>query len=263
MDDQDLTLMFKALGHPIRRDILDLLKSKPKTTSELTVHFKNVSRYAVMKHLNILEQANLLLVRREGRTRVNYINIVPLHQMLDRWSTRYQSNFASSIVSLKTKIEGSNNDMGLVHDSFQIEQEIMIEASREKVYEAMTKGINDWWSYRLCGEGSTLTFDPKVDGKFLEFNENGKAALWGTVIKINPPEEIRLSGLLGMEGAVNSAYSFKLEEKGSSTVLKLSHHAVGLMNPDWQKSHNEGWKELLGEFLKNYVEKKEKPKPQK
>ncbi|NBI30418.1 SRPBCC domain-containing protein [Chengkuizengella marina] len=263
MDDQDLTLMFKALGHPIRRDILDLLKGKPKTTSELTGYFKNVSRYAVMKHLNILEQANLLLIRREGRTRVNYINIVPLQQMLNRWSTRYQSNFASAIVSLKTKIEGSNNDMSLVHDSFQIEQEIIINANREKVYNAMTKGINDWWTYRLCGDGSILTLEPKVGGKFLEANKNGKAALWGTVIKINPPEEIRLSGLLGMEGAVNSSYSFKLEEKGSSTVLKLSHHAVGLLNPDWQHSHNEGWKELLGDFLKNYVEKNELPKSNK
>jgi hypothetical protein len=60
-------------------------------------------------------------------------------------------------------------------------------------------------------------------------------------------------GVLGMSGAVTSAYKYKLEEKDGSTVLKLSHLASGILLPKWEEEHRQGWSTLLG-ILKEYVE---------
>jgi hypothetical protein len=71
------------------------------------------------------------------------------------------------------------------------------------------------------------------------------------------PEEIKLNGSIGeLKGAFDSNYSFKLEVKGSATLLKLSHQVVGLLEPEWKENHRNGWNKLLGEHFKNFVEKK-------
>ncbi|MRX56626.1 hypothetical protein GJU41_22020 [Bacillus idriensis] len=62
-----------------------------------------------------------------------------------------------------------------------------------------------------------------------------------------------------MQGAVQSSYKYVLEEKGSATLLKLSHHAVGLLEPGWEEGHQKGWEELLGLFLKEFVETGKRP----
>ncbi|NHM30638.1 ArsR/SmtB family transcription factor [Neobacillus terrae] len=82
--EEELSLVFKALGQPIRREILDILKDSPKTTGELNECFPHITRYAIMKHLNILEEANLVVVRREGKYRRNFLNAVQLQQVHDR-----------------------------------------------------------------------------------------------------------------------------------------------------------------------------------
>ena len=254
----ELSITFKALTHPIRREILDILKIGPKTTGELSDAFDDISRYAVMKHLTILEEANLVLVKREGRQRQNFLNAIALQKIVDRWVSKYQSGLASSLLALKSNLERGtkpmNNENQFKHDTFQIEQELRIEAPIDKVFASLTEDINSWWAYRLCGEESALSLEAEVGGRFIEKAATGHGALWGTVTYINAPHEIRLNGLLGMTGAVNSAYSYKIQEDGDHTILSLSHHASGLLDPNWHTAHDEGWKELLGKFLKNYVE---------
>jgi DNA-binding transcriptional ArsR family regulator/uncharacterized protein YndB with AHSA1/START domain len=258
MENDDLTVVFKALSHPERREILDRLRQRPMTTGELS-EGSAVSRYQVMKHLNLLEEANLVLVRRAGRLRYNHLNPIPLRQMYDRWVSQYESGIAGSLLNLKGQLEGSLKQMELgkpKYDSFEIEMEVTIDAPRALVFDALTRDINQWWAYRL-GEArpSTLHFEPKMGGRFYEDWGNGEGAVWGTVYYIQSPQEIRVSGPLGMKGAVTSDYTYVLEEKGSSTVLKLSHQASGLLHPDWEKNHRHGWQELLGDFLKAFVEK--------
>jgi DNA-binding transcriptional ArsR family regulator/uncharacterized protein YndB with AHSA1/START domain len=256
VNDSEVNDLFKALGHPIRRGILDYIKEGPKTTGFLNEQFKDVSRYAIMKHLTMLVEANLIIVRREGRHRLNYLNVIPLEYLSGRWVNKYQSTVASSLFNLKSSIERGKKEMSNTNwkDSFEIEQEIVINDRIEKVFNSLTTDINSWWAYRLLGENSKLSLETKVGGQFIELVEQDKGALWGTVTFINAPYEIRLNGLLGMKGAVNSAYSFTLEEQGGATLLKLSHHAVGLIDPDWEEAHDKGWEELLNKFLRNYVE---------
>ncbi|WP_219914600.1 helix-turn-helix domain-containing protein [Thalassobacillus sp. CUG 92003] len=255
--EEGLTVTFKALTHPIRRSILDLLKDGPKTTGYLSDQFQDVSRYAVMKHLAYLEEADLVSARRKGRIRENHLNALPLHHMYDRWMTQYQSDLARSISTIQSHYERGTISManeGFKHDSFQIEQEVKVKAPISQVFTALTEEIDAWWSFRVCGEGSELLFEPKLGGQFIERKSNNYGALWGTVTFIHAPFEIRMDGILGMNGAVTSSYTFTLNEKGDETVVSLSHHAAGLLDPDWHRSYTEGWEDLLQKYFKSYVE---------
>ena len=100
----ELELVFKALADGTRRRILDLLSEKPRTTGQLCAVFP-VSRYAVMKHLSVLEKAGLVLVRRRGRERFNYLNAVPLQRLYERWMRPYEAHWARSLLSLKRNVE--------------------------------------------------------------------------------------------------------------------------------------------------------------
>jgi DNA-binding transcriptional ArsR family regulator len=260
MVNEDLIGVFKALSHPIRIDILDELKQKPLSTGEISDMY-DVSRYAIMKHLNVLVEANLVLIRRKGRIRLNYLNVIPLQELYNRWVSKYEAPHARGLLHLKELAEERvEDDMEQTTekevDSFHIEQEIVIGANKEIVYNALTKDINSWWKFRLGEESSTLIFEPHLTGRFYEDWGNGEGALWGTVIYLKENEEIRLNGLLGMSGAVNSFYSYKLSGENNKTILKLSHQVTGILEPQWEEAHRHGWNELLAVHLKNYLEKK-------
>ena len=102
----DLEDVWRALSNPARRTILDLLREGPLTTGELTEAFPDLSRFAVMQHLGVLEEAELVIPRREGRRRYNFLNPVPIQQIHDRWVSRYTRPWAEALVDLRDGLEG-------------------------------------------------------------------------------------------------------------------------------------------------------------
>jgi len=97
--------VWKALADPRRRAILDFVADGRRTTGDIVDRFDSLCRTAVMKHMDILEAAGLLLVRREGRTRWNYLNPVPIQRVCDRWIRRHIQHRASSLSRLKDVVE--------------------------------------------------------------------------------------------------------------------------------------------------------------
>lgn len=97
-----LETVFKALADQNRRKILDLLKQQPHTTGNLVTQFDNIGRCAVMKHLDILYQAGLVLYRREGRRRMNYINRIPIRQIYQRWMHPLVESTSSQMLACPT-----------------------------------------------------------------------------------------------------------------------------------------------------------------
>ena len=93
--------IWKALGSPHRRALLDALKDGPKTTGALCEVLPQLSRYAVMQHLGVLERANVVLVRREGRERWNQLNAVPIQRELERWLNGFQQATASQLLAFE------------------------------------------------------------------------------------------------------------------------------------------------------------------
>ena len=99
-------LVFKALADSRRRKILDLLKKEPRTTAELCQQFeKTLDRCTVMQHLGVLERAELIIVRREGRHRWNYLNAAPLRGIYERWIAAYTEHSVALLARLKRDLE--------------------------------------------------------------------------------------------------------------------------------------------------------------
>ena len=85
--------------------MLDLLCDGPMATGVIAEEFHELSRFAVMQHLGVLEEADLVVPRREGRVRLNYLNPVPIQRIYHRWVSRYQEPWAESLVALKGTME--------------------------------------------------------------------------------------------------------------------------------------------------------------
>jgi DNA-binding transcriptional ArsR family regulator len=101
-------LVFKALADGRRRKILDLLKKRPRTTSELCDAFEGMlDRCTVMQHMGVLERADLIIVRREGRHRWNYLNASPLKAIYDRWISPYAEDAVELLAKLKRDLESA------------------------------------------------------------------------------------------------------------------------------------------------------------
>jgi DNA-binding transcriptional ArsR family regulator len=107
MDDDRV---FKALADPTRRHLLDLLFQRDgQSLTELESGLA-MTRFGVMKHLRLLEEAGLVVSRKVGRTRLHYLNPVPIRQIHDRWIDKYTELPASALVDLKKELERSDHD---------------------------------------------------------------------------------------------------------------------------------------------------------
>jgi len=103
MTDDDL--VFRALADPTRRLLLDrLFERDGRTLTELESKL-DMTRFGVMKHLRILEDAGLVVSRKSGRNRLHYLNPVPIRLIHDRWIDKYTEHRVSALAELKTQLE--------------------------------------------------------------------------------------------------------------------------------------------------------------
>jgi DNA-binding transcriptional ArsR family regulator len=102
---ENLDAVWKALADPTRRQILDFLRDGPHTTTEIVSQFTHLTRFGVMKHLDVLRDAQLVSTRSEGRRRMNWLNAVPIRQIYERWVSGYQDLWASQLTGLKRSLE--------------------------------------------------------------------------------------------------------------------------------------------------------------
>ena len=110
---QRMDRVFKALASECRRQILDELRTGPKATGELVLRFPELSRFAVMQHLRVLIKAQLVVAKRSGRTKQNYLNPVPLQLVYERWVSRYEGLWAGSLTDLARRAEGGSGAAGV------------------------------------------------------------------------------------------------------------------------------------------------------
>jgi DNA-binding transcriptional ArsR family regulator len=104
-DDDDR--VFKALADPTRRFLLDRLYARDgRTLTELESELE-MSRFGVMKHLRVLEEAGLVVTRRSGREKLHFLNAVPIRLIHDRWIDKYTERQVSALAHLKNELEGS------------------------------------------------------------------------------------------------------------------------------------------------------------
>src|SRR6185312_4892927 len=124
MDD-----VFRALADPTRRSLLDeLYREDGQTLSALEARLP-MTRFGVMKHLKVLEEAHLVVTRKRGREKLHFLNPVPIRLVHDRWVSKYAEPWAATLTGLKAQIEERNMEKIF---------EIYIKTTPERLWEAIT-----------------------------------------------------------------------------------------------------------------------------
>jgi DNA-binding transcriptional ArsR family regulator len=101
--------VFKALADPTRRELLDRLYARNGQTLTALEGKLPMSRFGVMKHLKVLEEANLVVTRKRGREKLHFLNPVPIRLVYERWVSKYAEPWAASLTGLKRELEEAKN----------------------------------------------------------------------------------------------------------------------------------------------------------
>jgi DNA-binding transcriptional ArsR family regulator len=97
--------VFKALGDPTRRELLDRLFARDGQTLSALEGRLPMSRFGVMKHLKVLEDANLVVTRRRGREKLHFLNPVPIRRVYERWVSKFAEPWAATLTGIKRELE--------------------------------------------------------------------------------------------------------------------------------------------------------------
>ena len=240
---------WKALSDPTRRRILDLLSVGPLITGGVADEF-DISRIAVMKHLEVLAEAGLVLSRKRGRERWHYVNLAPVMRLHERWASPAAAGVASSLLQFKGTIEGPVAEL----ETIDLEFEVAIAADRARVFSALVSDVAAWWGTPFVTVGTTgLTLDRELGGVFAEHYDDGGRIL-ANVTGIRRDQFLQLTGPFHLGAAMATAEVTLTDAGPDETTLGLSFRGAGLMSAEIVEGFSGGWRELIGVRLKAFVE---------
>jgi uncharacterized protein YndB with AHSA1/START domain/DNA-binding transcriptional ArsR family regulator len=214
--------VFKALADPSRRKLLDLLFERDgQTLTELAGRLPGMTRFGVMKHLRLLEDAGLVNTRRVGREKLHYLNAVPIRLVHDRWIGKYRKARAAALAELKLDME---EEMVTTDTRPAQVYTVYIRAPREKVWYAITKP--EFTRRYFFGSEPKSTWKP---GDRLLWTEHGSGQelVDGEVIEFDRPRRlvhswiVRYDDDLASEGP--SRVTWELDETDGVTKLTAIH----------------------------------------
>jgi uncharacterized protein YndB with AHSA1/START domain len=243
MDD-----VFRALGDPTRRSLLDeLFERDGQSLSELERRLP-MTRFGVMKHLKVLEESGLVTTKRRGREKLHFLNPVPIRLVHDRWVSKYAEPWAATLTGLKKGIEERTMEKVF---------EIYIKATPERLWEAITSsemrkqytfgvGIESDWT-----QGSGYHAEAAMEGATIAINE-------GENLEVDPPNRLvqsfnaLWSDDVKAEGT--SRVTWEIEQVEDSCRLTVTHDQ---MREDANSEIYGGWPMVLS-GLKTLLETGEK-----
>ncbi len=241
-----------ALSDPTRRRILDLLRERPRITGDIASHFE-VSRIAVMRHLQVLEAAGLVTSRKRGRERWHYLDGVPLQRMYERWVDTHTARWASSLLRFGRQVESRAKRMNADRPAVDVALDVAIDAPTSVVFAALTEDPGGWWGHPyLHSDATSLTLEPELGGLVVERWEGGGAVL-ATVTGWTDGLYLQLTGPFHLGLALGIA-TFQLSDSGGGTSVRFSFRAIGAIEPQLVERFAEGWTELVGRRLKTLAE---------
>jgi len=250
--EEETAPLWRALADPTRRRILDLLRERPLITGQIAAHFP-ISRIAVMRHLEVLSEAGLVVSRARGRERWHYLNAVPLQRISRRWAAPATAGFASALLRLQDTVEAEGRYMEAIRPTIDIALDIEIAGAPAKVFAAMTTDVGGWWGHPfVTARAASLALDLGLGGLLTERWENGGHVI-ASVTGWAQDEHLALTGSFHMGVGIGVA-TFDLVESGVGTLLRFSFRAIGLVDPEAADAMTHGWAELVGTRLKALVE---------
>jgi uncharacterized protein YndB with AHSA1/START domain len=206
--------VFRALADPHRRVLLDrLFERDGQTLGELCRHLPEMTRFGVMKHLGVLEEADLVTTMRAGREKRHFLNPVPIRLVHDRWIGKFAAPIVGAMSILKTSLEASMDLIDHVYTVF-------IKAPPDRVWKAITDG-DDTVRYYY---GTRVVSDWGV-GAWIRYDyPDGSVAADGQVLAIDPGHQVtmtfhpRWSPEIDAEAPVRMTWSVEATDDGGSRL---------------------------------------------
>jgi uncharacterized protein YndB with AHSA1/START domain len=213
-----MALVFRALADPHRRVLLDrLFERDGQTLGELCGHLPEMTRFGVMKHLGVLEEAELVTTLKVGREKRHFLNPVPIRLVHDRWIGKFAAPIVGAMSILKTSLEASMDPIDHVYTVF-------IKAPPERVWRAITDGddtVRYYYGTRVVSDwavGTSIRYD----------YPDGSVAADGEIMSIDPGREVtmtfhpRWSPEIDAEGPVRMIWSVEGTDDGGSRLTVTS-----------------------------------------
>ena len=178
--------VFKALNDPSRRRLLDALFAEDgQTLGALCEQLPAMTRYGVMNHLRVLEEAGLITTRRAGRSKHHYLNAVPIRLVHDRWISKYTEPVVGALTHLKTRLEQGGPAMNLPDHVYQA----YIDCTVEDAWAAVVDGdrtVQYYYGTRVESE-----WHPGAAIRYL--GHDGSVVADGEILAIDEPKRLELT----------------------------------------------------------------------
>jgi uncharacterized protein YndB with AHSA1/START domain len=209
--------VFKALADPTRRSLLDeLFREDGQTLGALEARFE-MSRFGVMKHLKVLEEAGLVVTRKQGREKAHFLNPVPIRLVHDRWVSKYAEPWVSGLSDLKRDLEAT-----MEPKTMERVFEIYIRTTPERLWEAIT----DPAQRAKYNFGAAMT-SPPVAGQRFEMKAGDYLLGEGEDLEVDPPNRLVQTMLAHFspeaEAEGYSRVTWEIEPVGDSCRLTVTH----------------------------------------
>ncbi len=272
--------VFRALADASRRELLDRLRERDgQRLSDLVEHLP-MTRFGVMKHLRILEEAGLVVTRRRGREKQHFLNPVPIRALQERWIAKYLEPWAAAMTALRTELESDATEAGgPATEGEAMTQETETATSDEagaidlgvtgastdehvlEVYiratpEAVWSGITDGALTRRYFYETTISSDWAVGSRVEYVNPDGSLAVEGEVLEVEEPRRLAYTWhVLYNDVAATETPSrvlWELERVGESVRLRMTHDRFPAGSAVYPEI-SEGWAPLLSS-LKSLIE---------
>lgn len=225
--------VFKALSDSTRRSLLDELFEQDGQTLSALEQRLPMTRFGVMKHLRVLEEAGLVVARRRGREKLHFLNPVPIRLVHDRWVSKYAEPWAAGLSELKTRLEQTMEKVF----------EIYIRTTPERLWEAITDPEMR----------SRYTFGVRVDSdwtpgsSYVGTHPAAPAALLeGENLEVDPPKRLVQSYMAmwseDVQRAGTSRVTWEIEAVGDSCRLMVTHDQLP---EDANDQIYGGWPQIL------------------
>ncbi len=246
--------VWRALSSPHRRQILDLLREGPLTTGQVSRQMPDLSRFAIMQHLQVLEDARLVLGRKEGRSRLNFSNPIPLREELGRWLNSHAMTAAESALHLRRYAESQMEAIQMnTFRTVKLEMEMVVRAVPELVYRAVVEDLDKWWPHRFKPD-STIVVDARPGGLIEERYVGGGGAVYGMIMQLDPGRKIGSSAPSAMN---QTFYSYNVEtftEHPEGTLYTKQLTFFGEVPEETEAMFREGMKAITEQALTAYLE---------
>jgi uncharacterized protein YndB with AHSA1/START domain/DNA-binding transcriptional ArsR family regulator len=223
--------IFKALSDPTRRKLLDTLRDRGGLSLTELEQGLGMTRFGVMKHLKVLEEANLVLTRRDGRFKYHYLNALPIQEVADRWMAPYAKPLARFALNLKNALE-SEPPMA---DKPDFVFSTYIRTTPDKLWDALTNPEMTQQFYY----GGRVQAELRPGGNFSYLAPNGEINLHGEVLELDPPKKLvtTFRATWAEAGGETTRVMYEIEPMGEVCKFTMTHF-------DYEKSKagvEEGW----------------------